>query len=60
MLELTGTPQRFLSLLSQPLGKFSGGEKHIILLAFSIAHPPKILFLDEHIANLDPKASLTT
>ena len=27
VLELTGSPKRFLSLLSQPLGKFSGGEK---------------------------------
>ncbi|WP_218460294.1 ATP-binding cassette domain-containing protein, partial [Rickettsia sp. TH2014] len=44
-LELTGSPKRFLSLLSQPLGKFSGGEKQIILLALSKAHPPKILFL---------------
>lgn len=57
VLELTGSPKRFLSLLSQPLGKFSSGEKQIILLALSIAHPPKILFLDEHTANLDPKAS---
>ncbi|ALA61706.1 ATP-binding cassette domain-containing protein [Rickettsia amblyommatis] len=58
LLELTGSPKRFLPLLAQPLGKFSGGEKQIILLALSIAHPPKILFLDEHTANLDPKASL--
>ena len=58
VLELTGSPEQFLSLLSQPLGKFSGGEKQIILLALSIAHPPKMLFLDEHTANLDPKASL--
>ncbi|HJD56163.1 MAG TPA: ATP-binding cassette domain-containing protein [Rickettsia endosymbiont of Pyrocoelia pectoralis] len=57
VLELTGSPNRFLPLLSQQLGKFSGGEKQIILLALSIAHPPKILFLDEHTANLDPKAS---
>ncbi|AGJ01990.1 ATP-binding cassette domain-containing protein [Rickettsia prowazekii] len=58
VLELTGSPERFLPLLSQQLGKFSGGEKQVILLALSIAHPPKILFLDEHTANLDPKASL--
>ncbi|MGX6959712.1 MAG: ATP-binding cassette domain-containing protein [Rickettsia endosymbiont of Pentastiridius leporinus] len=57
VLELTGSPNRFLPLLSHQLGKFSGGEKQIILLALSIAHPPKILFLDEHTANLDPKAS---
>lgn len=56
VLELTGLLKRFLPLLSQPIGKFSGGEKQIILLALSIAHPPKILFLDEHTANLDPKA----
>ncbi|EAA25465.1 ATP-binding cassette domain-containing protein [Rickettsia sibirica] len=58
LLELTGAPKRFLPLLSQPLGKFSGGEKQMILLALIIAHPPKILFLDEHTANLDPNASL--
>ncbi|WCR57072.1 ATP-binding cassette domain-containing protein [Rickettsia asembonensis] len=57
VLELTGSPKRFLPLLLQSLSKFSGGEKQIILLALSIAHPPKILFLDEHTANLDPKAS---
>jgi putative ABC transport system ATP-binding protein len=36
---------------------FSGGEKQSILLSLSLAHPPKILFLDEHTASLDPKAS---
>ncbi|MCC8368929.1 MAG: ATP-binding cassette domain-containing protein [Rickettsia endosymbiont of Oxypoda opaca] len=57
MLELTGNPKRFLALLKQPLSAFSGGEKQTILLALAIAHPPKILFLDEHTASLDPKAS---
>lgn len=57
ILEITGLAKRFLSRLKQPLNNFSGGEKQLILLALSIAHPPKILFLDEHTANLDPKAS---
>jgi|GEM_PF-2936712 len=57
ILELTGLSKRFLSRLTQPLSNFSGGEKQLILLALAISHPPKILFLDEHTASLDPKAS---
>lgn len=57
VLELTGLSKRFLSRLTQPLSNFSGGEKQLILLALAISHPPKILFLDEHTASLDPKAS---
>lgn len=57
VLELTGLSKRFLSRLTQPLSNFSGGEKQLILLALAISHTPKILFLDEHTASLDPKAS---
>ena len=59
VLELIGLSKskRFLSRLTQPLSNFSGGEKQLILLALAISHPHKILFLDEHTASLDPKAS---
>jgi putative ABC transport system ATP-binding protein len=50
-------PKRFLSLKKQQMKNFSGGEKQSILLALALAHPPKILFLDEHTASLDYKAS---
>ncbi|WP_353283897.1 ATP-binding cassette domain-containing protein [Wolbachia endosymbiont (group A) of Lypha dubia] len=53
----TYAPKKFLSLLNQPINNFSGGEKQAILLALAISHPPQILFLDEHTASLDPKAS---
>jgi putative ABC transport system ATP-binding protein len=54
---LTNAPERFLLLKRQQMKNFSGGEKQSILLSLSLAHPPKILFLDEHTASLDPKAS---
>lgn len=54
---LTNTPKRFLSLKKQHMRAFSGGEKQFVLLALALAHPPKILFLDEHTASLDYKAS---
>ncbi len=54
---LTNAPKRFLSLGKQQMKNFSGGEKQSILLSLALAHPPKILFLDEHTASLDYKAS---
>jgi putative ABC transport system ATP-binding protein len=53
----TYSSERFLPLLSQKLKDFSGGEKQAILLGLILAHPPRILFLDEHTSALDPKAS---
>lgn len=55
---LTNAPKRFLSLGKQQMRNFSGGEKQSILLSLALAHPPKLLFLDEHTASLDYKASL--
>jgi putative ABC transport system ATP-binding protein len=49
--------ERFLPLLKQKMGDFSGGEKQMILLKLALAHPPKILFLDEHTSSLDPRAA---
>ena len=57
IIALTNHPKRFLEQLKQPLGHFSGGEKQSILLALALAHPPRVLFLDEHTSSLDPKAS---
>jgi putative ABC transport system ATP-binding protein len=54
---LTNTPERLLSLGKQKMSNFSGGEKQSILLTLALAHPPKLLFLDEHTASLDYKAS---
>ena len=54
---LANMPKRFLSLKKQQMKTFSGGEKQSVLLALALAHPPKILFLDEHTASLDYKAS---
>lgn len=53
----TYSSEKFLPLLDQKLKNFSGGEKQAILLGLILAHPPRILFLDEHTSALDPKAS---
>ena len=55
--DLTTLPKKFQSLLDQKVKNLSGGEKQLFLFALSVAHPPKILFLDEHTSALDPKAS---
>lgn len=57
VIEKTYDPKRFLPLLKQQVNNFSGGEKQAILLALAIAHPPKVLFLDEHTSSLDYKAA---
>lgn len=50
-------PERFRDLLDNPVSTLSGGEKQAFLLSLVLAHPPAILFLDEHTSALDPKAS---
>jgi ABC-2 type transport system ATP-binding protein len=41
------------------VGAFSKGTKQKIAIARSLIHDPKVLFLDEPTANLDPEASKT-
>jgi putative ABC transport system ATP-binding protein len=50
--------QRFIPNLHNPVVNLSGGEKQAFLLALSLAHPPSVLFLDEHTSALDPKAAV--
>lgn len=57
VVSLTNTPERFLTSKKQKIKNFSGGEKQSILLALVLSHYPKLLFLDEHTASLDYKAS---
>jgi ABC-type Mn2+/Zn2+ transport system ATPase subunit len=54
--EETARELKIQSLLSQPFGLLSGGEKQKVLLAMALARKPEILFLDEPNLNLDMKA----
>ncbi len=40
--------------LKTPIGLLSGGQRQAVALMMAVAHPPKLLMLDEHTAALDP------
>ena len=56
--EITAIPMNYLSMVGDMGSVLSGGQKQRVLLARALYHDPKVLFLDEGTANLDPETEL--
>jgi ATP-binding cassette, subfamily B, bacterial CvaB/MchF/RaxB len=54
--EIQAMPMGYLSLVGDMGSTLSGGQRQRVLLARALYVQPKILFLDEGTANLDPQA----
>ena len=56
--EIVAIPMNYLSMVGDMGSVLSGGQRQRVLLARALYHDPKILFLDEGTANLDPKTEV--
>ena len=56
--EIVAIPMNYLSMVGDMGSVLSGGQRQRVLLARALYHDPKVLFLDEGTANLDPETEV--